>query len=157
GTLGDFSMNYDRDLTPKDRLRFIVRHELSRYDIPNEQVQQIEVPPDGCNQPPPGVTWQPPQPPCQRQTADNIETMGIASYQHKFFREGYFKGTATINHGRNEWKFGFESDNIFLNENFSYNIPDIPADKNQFDSSTPLTFAFAANRPDLEQSVFVQD
>ncbi len=192
GTLGDFSMNYDRDLTPKDRLRFIVRHELSRYDIPNEQVQQIEVPPDGCNQPPPGVTWQPPQPPCQRQTADNIETMGIASYQHtfssnavadfrtmvrdnandfnsspdsdpiavyqhNFFREGYFKGTATINHGRNEWKFGFESDNIFLNENFSYNIPDIPADENQFDSSTPLTFAFAANRPDLEQSVFVQD
>src|SRR5208282_2103864 len=192
GTLGDFSMNYDRDLTPKDRLRFIVRHELSRYDIPNEQVQQIEVPPDGCNQPPPGVTWQPPQPPCQRQTADNIETMGIASYQHtfssnavadfrtmvrdnandfnsspdsdpiavyqhNFFREGYFKGTATINHGRNEWKFRFESDNIFLNENFSYNIPDIPADKNQFDSSTPLTFAFAANRPDLEQSVFLQD
>jgi hypothetical protein len=192
GTLGDFSMNYDRDLTPKDRLRFIVRHELSRYDIPNEQVQQIEGPPDGCNQPPPGVTWQPPQPPCQRQTADNIETMGIASYQHtfssnagadfrtmvrdnandfnsspdsdpiavyqhNFFREGYFKGTATINHGRNEWKFGFESDNMFLKENFSYNIPDIPADENQFDSSTPLTFAFAANRPDLEQSVFVQD
>jgi len=81
----------------------------------------------------------------------------IAVYQHNFFREGYFKGTATINHGRNEWKFGFESDNMFLKENFSYNIPDIPADENQFDSSTPLTFAFAANRPDLEQSVFVQD
>ena len=40
GTLGDFSANYERDLTPKDRLRFIVRHEFSRYDIPNEQVQQ---------------------------------------------------------------------------------------------------------------------
>jgi len=40
GTLGDFSVNYERDLTPKDRLRFIVRHEVSRYDIPNEQVQQ---------------------------------------------------------------------------------------------------------------------
>ena len=34
GTLGDFSANYERDLTAKDRLRFIVRHELSRYDIP---------------------------------------------------------------------------------------------------------------------------
>ena len=63
GTLGDFSVNYERDLTLKDRLRFIVRRELSRYDIPNEQVQQAAG---------------------QRQTADNIETMGIASYQHTF-------------------------------------------------------------------------
>jgi hypothetical protein len=167
GTLGDFSVNYEHDLTEKDRLRFIVRHELSRYDIPNEQVQEAAG---------------------QRQTADNIETMGIASYQHTFssnavadfrvmarenandfnsnpestpievfqhnwFREAYFKGTATIDHGRNEWKFGVESDNIFLNENFSYLI----TDPSQFDSSTPLAFSFLANRPDLEQSAFVQD
>ena len=128
GTLGDFSVNYERDLTPKDRVRFIVRHEDSRYDIPNELVQQAAG---------------------QRQTADNIETMGIVSYQHTFssrmvadlrgmvrdnandfnsnanstpievfqhnwFREGYFKGAVTIDHGRHEWKFGVESDNIFL-------------------------------------------
>jgi hypothetical protein len=167
GTLGDFSVNYERDLTSKDRLRFIVRHELSRYDIPNEQVQEAAG---------------------QRQTADNIETMGIASYQHTFssnavadfrtmardnandfnsnpestpievfqqnrFREAYFKGTATIDHGRNEWKFGIESDNLFLRENFNYII----TDPTQFDSSTPRTFAFQGNRPDLEQSAFVQD
>ena len=167
GTLGVFSLNYERDLTSKDRLRFIVSHEISRYDIPNEQVQQAAG---------------------QRQTADNLETMGIASYEHTFssnavadfrsmfrdnsndfnsnpqstpiavfqhnwFREAYFKGTATINHGRNEWKFGIESDNTFLHENFNYII----TDPTQFDSSTPLTFAFLANRPDLEQSVFVQD
>ena len=167
GTLGDFSVNYERDLTLKDRLRFIVRRELSRYDIPNEQVQQAAG---------------------QRQTADNIETIGIASYQHTFssnaiadframgrdnandfnsnqdstpidvsqhnwFREAYFKGTATIDHGRNEWKFGFESDNIFLNENFSYQI----TDPSQFDPGTPIDFGFLGNRPDLEQSTFVQD
>jgi hypothetical protein len=167
GTLGDFSVNYERDLTPKDRLRFIVRHELSRYDIPNEQVQQAAG---------------------QRQTADNIETLGIASYEHAFssnamadfrvmgrdnandfnsnpestpievfqhnrFREAYFKGTATINQGRNEWKFGAESDNIFLNENLNYVITD-PA---RFDPATPLTFRFLGTRPDFEQSLFVQD
>jgi len=167
GTLGDFSVNYDRDLTSKDRLRFIVRHELSRYDIPNEQVQQAAG---------------------QVQTADNIETMGIASYQHtfssnaladfrtmvrsneigfnsnadstpigvfqqNFFREAYFRGTTTINHGRNEWKFGFESDNLFLNENFRYHI----TDPTQFDPDTPIDFSFLASRPDLEQSAFVQD
>jgi hypothetical protein len=161
GTLGDFSVNYERALTSKDRLRFVVRHELSRYDIPNEELQEAVG---------------------QLQTADNIETMGIASYQHTFsshaaadfrgmvrgnaddfnsngdstpievfqhnsFREGYFKGTATVDHGRNEWKFGVESDNTFLNENFSYIITE----------GTPQTFAFLGNRPDLEQSAFVQD
>ncbi len=148
GTLGDFSVHYQRDLTPNDRLSFIVRHEVSRYDIPNEFVQQAAG---------------------QRQTADNVETMGIVSYQHTFsshvvadfrgmvrdnandfnsnanstpievfqhnwFREGYFKATLTIDHGRHEWKFGVESDNTFLNENFSYII----TDPTQFDPSTPL-------------------
>jgi hypothetical protein len=182
GTVGDFSAQYERDFTPKDRLSLIVRHELSRYLLPNEQVQQ---------------TWcfapgQISGPPCQRQNADNFETMGIISYQHTFsphmvadvrgmvrdnandfysnpdstpvevfqhnwFREGYFKGSVTINHGRHEIKAGVESDNIFLNENFSYIIPNIPMDTSQFDPSTPLTFAFAANRPDLEQSAYLQD
>lgn len=167
GTLGVFSTSYERELTPADRLRFIVSHEFSRYDIPNEQVQQAAG---------------------QRQTADNVETMGIASYQHTFssdsladfrvmarnnangfnsnpqstpvevfqqnsFNEVYFKGTATISHGRNEWKFGFESDNTFLNENFRYHI----TDPSQYDPGTPIDFSFTGNRPDLEQSVFVQD
>jgi hypothetical protein len=167
GTLGDFSVSYDRELTPNDRVRFIVRNELARYDIPNEQVQQAAG---------------------QRQTANNFETMGIASYQHTFsaqaladframvrdnannfnsnqnstpievfqhnwFREGYFKGTVTLDHGRNEWKFGLESDNTFLNENFNYLI----TDPSQFDPETPQTLSFIGNRPDLEQSAFVQD
>jgi TonB-dependent Receptor Plug Domain len=167
GTLGVFSTTYERDLTPKDRVHFIVSHELSRYDIPNEQVQQAAG---------------------QRQTADNIETLGIATFSHTFspnsvadfrvmarnnangfnsnpestpievfqqnsFNEVYFKGSATISHGRNEWKFGFESDNTFLNENFRYHI----TDPSQYDDGTPIDFSFAGNRPDLEQSVFVQD
>jgi Carboxypeptidase regulatory-like domain/TonB-dependent Receptor Plug Domain len=171
GTTGDFSVDFERDLTSRDRLDLSVRHELARYEIPNEFVQQTAG---------------------QRQDADNFETMGIASYQHVFsanavadvrgmvrensndfnsnanstpiavfqhnwFREGYFKGTVTIDHGRHEWKFGVESDNMFLNENFRYVIPDIPMDTGQFYPGTPLTFSFLANRPDLEQSAFVED
>jgi len=167
GTLSDFSAHYTRDLTPRDRLSLIVRHGLSRYDIPNELIQQAAG---------------------QRQTADNIETMGIISYQHTFspnavadfrgmvrdnandfnsnanstpievfqhnwFREGYFKGTITVSHGHHEIKAGVESDNLFLNENFRYHITD-PA---QFDDDTPIDFTFLANRPDLEQSAFIQD
>src|SRR6202023_3179967 len=35
GTLGDFSGHYQRILGPNDRVSLIVRHEISRYDIPN--------------------------------------------------------------------------------------------------------------------------
>jgi hypothetical protein len=182
GTTGDFSAHYERDLTSKDRISLIVRHDLSRYELPNEQVQQTWCLAPGENS----------GPPCQLQNAQNIETMGIVSYEHTFspdivaslrgmvrdnansfqsnadstpilvfqhnsFREGYFKGSITIHHGRHEWKAGVESDNTFLHENFNYIIPNIPMDTSQFDPGTPLTFAFAGNRPDLEQSAFVQD
>ena len=167
GTLVDFSANYLRDFTSTDRLGLAVRHELSRYDLPNEALQQAAG---------------------QRQTADNIETMGIASwqhilspqslidvrgmvrdnavdfssnpqstpiqvFQHNRFREGYFKAALTAARGRHEFKLGVESDNTFLHEDFNYDI----TDATQFDDSTPLTFAFAGQRPDLEQSAFVED
>ena len=169
GTLGDFSTYYQRQLTPNDRLTMTVRHELSRHEIPNEQVQEAAG---------------------QLQNADNFETMGTIGYTHTFsphvvadfrgmgrdnsndfysnadstpievfqhnrFREIYFKGAVTVDHGRNEWKVGVESDNIFLHENFNYIITnDDPA---FFDPSTPLTFSFAGTHPDLEQAAFVQD
>jgi Carboxypeptidase regulatory-like domain/TonB-dependent Receptor Plug Domain len=178
GTVGNFSARYQRDLTPNDRLTLSVRHELSRYQIPNEQIQQSWCYPAG----------QTTGPPCQFQNADNFETMGIVSYahtfssnvvadfhgmmrnnandfysnplsnpiaitQHNWFREVYFRGNITINHGRHEIKAGVESDNLFLNENFQYYI----TDPTQFDPDTPLTFSFTGNRPDLEQAVYVQD
>ena len=179
GTTGDFSLRYARKLTPKDRLSLSARHELARYDIPNELVQQE-----------PHLTpLDPTLPPgSQRQNADNFETMGIVTYehifspnvvgdlygmvrdtsndfysntyatpilvtQHNWFREGYFRGVVTAVHGRHEFKFGVESDNTYLNENFGFII----TDPTQFDPGTPSPFSFAANRPDLEQSAFVQD
>ncbi|MGC2298836.1 MAG: TonB-dependent receptor, partial [Acidobacteriaceae bacterium] len=167
GTLADFSGRYERDLSRSDRLSLSVRHELSRYDIPNEQMQEAVG---------------------QRQTADNIETMVITSYEHTFspdtlarlggmvrdnandfssnrestpvevfqhnrFRESYFKALGIADRGRSEWKAGVESDNTVLHENTAYDI----TDTSQFDDGTPLTFAFSARRPDLEQSAFVED
>jgi hypothetical protein len=167
GTTGDFSLHYERDLTEHDRLGFIVRHALSRFQIPNEQVQEAAG---------------------QRQDGDNFETMGIVSYQHVFssnvlgalrgmvrdnssdltsnpqstpviafqnnsFREGYFNGSVSIHHGRQEWKAGIESDALFLHEKFS----DVITDPTRFDPGTPGSFTFADDRPDLEQSAYVQD
>jgi len=184
GTLGDFSVNYQRDLTANDRLNVIARYALSRYQLPNEIVQQTWCYPPG------GITG----PPCQRQNANNFEPMVIANYrhifspsmvgnfggmarnssndfysnalstpiilfQHNWFNELYLKGMVTIDHGRNEWKMGLESDNTFLHENFNYII----TDPSQFDEGTALSFSFPGyypsqgQRPDLEQSAFVQD
>ena len=51
-------------------------------------------------------------------------------------------------------KAGIESDNTFLHENFSYIITMIPLNSIRARRSP---FSFVANRPDLEQSAFVQD
>jgi hypothetical protein len=179
GTTGDFSIRYERDLTSVDRISFSVRHELARYEIPNEFVQQT-----------PHQNFIDPLQPLgsQLQSAGNFETMGIASYQHIFspnvvldvrgmvrdnsnnlqsnpysipviafqqnyFREGYFKGSVSIHRRSNEIKAGVESDNTFLRENFSYII----TDPSQFDPGTPQTFSFTGSKPELDQSVFVQD
>lgn len=167
GTTGDFSARYERDLAQNDRLTASVRHELSRFQIPNELMQQEAG---------------------QLQHGSNFETMGTVSYQHLFspnvlgnlagmmrdkannltsnaestpilafqrnhFREGYFKGTIAIHREKQEWKAGFESDATLLHEHFNYEI----TDPTQFDEDTPRTFAFAQSRPDLEQSAFVED
>jgi hypothetical protein len=41
GTLADFAIDLARDFTPADHLAAMVRHRLSRYEIPNENLQQV--------------------------------------------------------------------------------------------------------------------
>jgi outer membrane cobalamin receptor len=166
-TTGDYAGSYERDLTDRDRLSLTLRHEFSRFEIPNEQAQQAAG---------------------QLQNGDNFETMGTVSYQHIFspnavanlrgmvrdnsndlfsnpsstpvmafqhndFREGYFKGSVSIHHRRHEWKLGIESDATFLHERFHSQITDF----SRFDPGTPPDFTFVGTSPDLEQSAFVQD
>jgi len=178
GTTGDFALSFARDLTPKDHLSLSVRHALSRFELPNEQIQQAAG---------------------QLEIADNFETMGIIAYQHIFspnvlanfrgmirdnsndldsnpnstpimafqhnyFKEGYFNASVAIHHGAHEFKAGVESDNLFLHESFSDVITGNPNDPDYpFDPGTPLTFTFPGSfptegaRPDLEQSAYIQD
>jgi outer membrane cobalamin receptor len=167
-TTGDFSARYERDFSERDRMGVTVRHGLSRFEIPNEQIQQAGG---------------------QRQDRANFETMGILSYQHIFspnvlgdmrfmarddsesfssnplstpiiafqnrgFREQYFKGSLSAHHGKQEWKLGLEADHASIREQFS----DVVTDPGEFGAGTPLTFDFARHeRRDLEQSAFLQD
>jgi hypothetical protein len=168
GTTADFAIKYERDFTPSDRLTAGVRHEFSRFEIPNEFLQEQAG---------------------QIQNGDNFETIGTVSYRHIFspnlltnlagmvrdnandlcsnplstpiiafqknsFREGYFKGAVSFHHGIQEFKAGIESDTTFLAENFNYFI----TDPTQFDDNTPIALPpFIQSRPDLEQGAFVED
>ncbi len=167
GTTADFSATYERDMNSNDRLVVDLRHELSRYLIPNELLQQQAG---------------------QIQNGDNFETIGTARYQHiatpeslillsamlrrnshdlesnrnptpiavflhNRFNEAYIKGSYSLHHGRHEFKAGVESDATFLNENFRYKITD-PV---EFDLATQPSLGFADARPDLEQSAFIED
>ena len=173
GTTGEFAATYEREMTETDRLSVSVRREVSRFLVPNEQLQQTAG---------------------QRQDRNNFETMGVISYQHIFsenvlvdfrgmvrddgerlssnaastpiaafedngFREGYFKSTVSVHRGCQEWKAGLESDATFLRERFSYQI----TDASRFDPGTPQSFRFpglgpgSVRRLNLEQSAFLQD
>ena len=167
GTTDDYSGRYERDLTEHDRISFLLRHGVSRFEIPNEQVQQAAG---------------------QRQDRGILETLGIVSYEHTFtsdiladfrgmvrsdsqnlwsnvlatpiiasqnrgFSEGYLKGTLSIDKKRNKWKTGFEVDSTHIHEAFN----DIITDFTQFDPGTPPTFQFQNQKWDIEQSGFVQD
>jgi len=107
GTTGSFSTNFERELREEDRLTLIVRHELARYEIPNELVQQNGAwLPDstnnfGCSPVP--AADEPSDcifiPGGQLQTGGNFESMGSAAYQHIFSVDtiGWLRGMARDN------------------------------------------------------------
>ncbi len=166
-TTGSFAAHYERDLTERDRLGFIVRHEQTVFQIPNEFVQQAAG---------------------QRQDRDSNETIGILSYQHVFssnvladfrlmsrddssglssnqfstpiiagqqrsFRELYVKGNVSIHHGIHEIKAGADMDYGSIHEQFAYAITDF----SRFDPGTPPTFNFFDHGLDREQALYIQD
>jgi hypothetical protein len=167
GTFGDFAVDASRDFSPADHLAAIVRHRLSRYEIPNENLQQQAG---------------------QIQTGEDLESIGSASWEHVFssetvlntegmlrdgehtlqsndlstpilatqhnsFRQVYFATALSLERGRHALKVGVSADNAFLHENFS----DVITDPSMFDPGTPATFSFSGQRPDLEQAAFGED
>ncbi|MBZ5680864.1 MAG: TonB-dependent receptor [Acidobacteriia bacterium] len=172
-TTSDFAARYDRDFSNHDRLGISLRRELSKFLVPNEQIQEAAG---------------------QRQHRDVFETLGILSYQHIFseslladlrfmvrsdtdalssspqstpivafqdrgFREQYLKGTASYHRGRHEFKAGFEADFTHLREGFDDVITCQPEFDPfcPFDPGTPAAFTFSGSGLDLEQSAFIQD
>ena len=164
-----FRGSFERDLTQKDRLRFVVSHARVAFLVPNEEVQQAAG---------------------QRQERQNEETAGQISYQHLFssnllgslqarvrdlsaglqsnpestpiqafqergFRDGYAGGSVDMVLPHHELKAGADAIYSSVHERFSYLITTL--DPSTFDPSTPPSFSFTGAGLDREQSFYAQD
>ena len=167
GTLGDFALRYERTQSLRDKFAISLRRDFSRFEIPNENIQQAAGQRQNASDAETmgiasyqHVISDRAVAEARAMLRDRTNTLNsneistpIALFQNNSFRESYFKVTATLDRGAHEWKAGVDSDNIFLREAFRYSI----TDPSQFDPATPVSFTFNGNRPDLEQSAFVQD
>jgi len=164
---GGVSGSYELELSDRDRVRIAVRHDLTRFMVPNYLVQQTAG---------------------QRQNIANTETSGQISFQHlispnlllsasgnvrdssadlfsnasstpvivsqdRGYREGYVRGDLAGHSGRHEWKLGVDSIFNPVHEELQYRI----ADLTQFDPGTQQQFQFSDGRWDVEPSAYVQD
>jgi hypothetical protein len=162
-----FSSAYERDFSERDRLRFTVSRNETRYSVPNELVQQTAG---------------------QHQDAENLEISGQIYYQHissnnllwtlsasvrdastvlrsnnlatpivvsqdRGYREGYLRADLAGHSGRHDWKTGIDSLFTPVSESLAYQITD-PA---QFDPGTALRFAFNSRQWDTEPAFYAQD
>ena len=166
-TAGGFSASYERDFSDRDRLRVTISHDVVRFLVPNELVQQEAG---------------------QRQDATNIETAGEVYFQHiispdlllsfsgsvrnaaaalssnplstpvivsqdRGYREGYARADLAGHRGRHEWKLGADAIANPVRESLHYVI----TDPTQFDSGTQQQFQFSDHRWDVEPSAYAQD
>jgi len=168
GNAEGFSASYERDFSTSDRLRATVMHNVVRFLVPNELVQQQA---------------------SQRQDLLNTETSGQIYFQHTIspdlflsfsgsvrdssatlasnaqatpvivsqdrgYREGYLRADLAGHRGHHDWKTGV--DGIFspVHEALQYMI----TDPTQFDPGTQLNFQFPYQQKwDVEPSIYMQD
>ena len=162
-----FSASYERDFSDRNRLRLTILHNVVRFLVPNEFVQQKAG---------------------QRQDIINNETTGQVYFQHivspdlllsfsgsvrdaaatlssnplatpvivsqdRGYREGYARGDLAGHHGHHDWKVGTDVIANPVREKLQYNI----TDPTQFDPGTQQRFQFSDHRRDVEPSAYAQD
>jgi len=168
GNAAGFSVSYERDFSTSDRLRVTVMHNVVRFLVPNELVQQQAR---------------------QRQDIQNTETSGQIYFQHTIspdlflsfsgsvrdssatlasnaqatpvivsqdrgYREGYLRADLAGHRGHHDWKTGVDGILSPVHEALQYTI----TDPTQFDPGTQLNFLFPYQQKwDVEPSIYMQD
>ena len=164
---GGFSASYERDFSDRDRLRLTISHNVLRFLVPNQLVQQQAG---------------------QRQDITDTETTGQVYFQHiispelllslsgsvrdaaatlssnpfttpvivsqdRGYREGYARGDLAGHHRRHDWKVGTDAIVNPVRERLQYTI----TDPTQFDPGTQQQFQFSDHDWDIEPSAYAQD
>jgi outer membrane cobalamin receptor len=168
GNAAGFSASYERDFSASDRLRVSLTHNVVRFLVPNELVQQQAG---------------------QRQDRANTETSGQVYFQHSIsptlflsfsgsirdssasltsnaqatpviisqyrgYREGYARADLAGHHGHHDWKTGVDIILSPVHEALQYSI----TNPSLFDPGTQLNFQFPdQGKWDVEPSIYVQD
>ena len=173
-TLGGAKASFERDLTPKDRLRLSLSFDRSGFQVPNELIQQGTVASQS-----------------QLEDRANHEISGQAAYQHTFsssvlatvqgrvrdddatlssnqystpiaalqdrgFREGYLSATVAKSFAHHELKAGADGIYSLVHEQFSYQLCP-PINANCVPLDAPQSFTFHEAGDDREQAFFIQD
>jgi TonB-dependent receptor-like protein len=167
GNAVGFSAGYEWEFSSSDRLRFTIIHNVVRFLVPNELVQQQAG---------------------QRQDITNLETSGQVFFQHTIspnlfltlsgsvrdasadltsnpsatpvivsqsrgYREGYARADLVGHKSHHNWKMGVDSFFTPVHEALRYTI----TDPTQFDPAAQQQFQFADHQWDVEPSAYVQD
>lgn len=164
------SAAYEHDFSENDQLRLSFLHATLGYIVPNDLVQQNQIPI------------------AQRQDASSVENGGQIYFQHSLsptiflsfsgsvrdssfvlnsnlastpvivqqnrgYTEGYVRGDIAGHHGHHDWKAGLDSFFTPVHEALRYHI----TDPSQFDPGTQINFRFTGQKWDIEPSFYVQD
>jgi hypothetical protein len=167
GTLGSFGVSYDQDLGTSDRVFLSVHRSQSRFEVPNENVQQAagqredRTTPEDSGQ----IGWSHVlSPEMLLNVRASVEDLSanlwsnpfstpIIAAQQRGFRRSYLNTNVSIQKKRHDLKFGGDAIYSPVSEALQYRI----TDPTFFDPGTPPLFEFSDHRLDREQSLFAQD
>ena len=167
GTLDSFGASYDRELSGSDRIYVSVRRNQARFEVPNENLQEIagqrqdRTTPQDSGQ----VGWNHVvSPEMLLNVRASVEDLSanlwsnalatpIIASQQRGFRRSYLNTSLAVQKKHHELKFGGDAIYSPVTEALAYQI----TDPSLFDEGTPLAFQFADHRLDREQSLFAQD
>jgi outer membrane cobalamin receptor len=166
-TLSGATAAYDRDLSPSDRIHVSVERQQTRFEVPNENLQEEAG---------------------QRQDRNAVEDRGEAAWTHlisrdvllsvrtsvedlsanlwsntlatpiiaaqqRGFRRSYLAASVSASKRHHDLKWGGDAYYAPVTEALQYRI----TDPSFFDEGTPAVFQFYDHRLDREQSLFAQD
>jgi outer membrane cobalamin receptor len=167
GATSNLSLRFERDLSAADRLGLIVRRGAAAFLVPNERVQHEAGQRQDSRAAETAVELSYQRVLSSSAVLDvrgfgrdvntalwsNEQATPVHVTQDRGFREVYVKAAVGGHRGVHEWKAGGDVVFASLNERFAYRL----TDRASFDDDTAVALSFAAEAPDREQAVFVQD